>query len=236
MIKKKDKTIKILAPIYGLSFICKKIVINSKIIIRSTDTDKEDNLLKSSGFNWIKYQTIVDIQYKYKQSNIDEPYPAIYFLLNRIESALRVFNPGIIGFAGIISQPQVSPFPVCIEKTTPSGQDQYKIDSTKLIKFPDFYKKFIIAYSKKQIAFNRFSKSCSSAPVTKVSEDKIIDYCICLENLFIPFKSGEKNSFIRQGLVMLRFPQKDIEKIDILYQYRSSIMHADLGKQYNVPI
>lgn len=228
---KREKTIKIIAPIYGLGYVSKNIAITPDITIRCIDEESENDLLKSSGFNWIKYKTVLDIQYKYKQNNIDEPYPAIQFLLNKIEAALRIFNPGIIGFAGIISQSKISPFPICIEKTIPSGENRYKIDITKLNKFPNFYKKFSIAYSKKHIALNRFSKSCSAAPVTKVSEDKIIDYCICLENLFVPLNSREKSCFVRQGLVILKFSQKDIEKIDILFQYKNSIIHADFAKQ-----
>lgn len=232
---KKDKTIKIIAPIYGLDIFA-DIAIDSSIKICSVIKEEDNDLLKSSGFNWIKYNNILDIQYKYKQSNTDEPYPAIQFLLNGIESALRVFNPGIIGFAGIISKPKVSPFPICIEKTTPSGQNQYKIKRTKLTEFPDFYKKFIIAYSKKHIAFNRFSKSCSTAPVTKVSEDKIIDYCICLENLFVPLKGWENRLFVLQGLVILRFTSKNIKKVETLFKYRNSIVHADFDKQRKISI
>lgn len=234
MIKKKDKTIKIIAPIYGLNYISRNIAIDSNITIRCVIEDGENDLLKSSGFNWIKYKNVLDIQYKYKQNNTNEPYPAIQFLLNRIELALRVFNPGIIGFAGIISQPKVSPFPVCIEKTTPSGPNQYKINTNKLIEFPDFYKKFETAYSKKPIAFNRFSQACCRAPITKVSEDKIIDYCVCLENLFVPLNSREKSRFVLQGFTILRFPSKNIEKIKTLLEYRNSIVHADFNKQCKI--
>jgi len=234
---KTDKTIRILAPIYGLDSIYgRTIVIKQNITIRCVNYEaKEDDLLKSCGLD-LKNYTVLDIKYKYKQDNIHEPYPAIQSLLNRIESALRTYHPGIVGFAGIISQPKVSPFPICIEKTTPSGPNQYKIDINKLIGFPDFYKKFCTAYSKKPIAFHRFNKSCDRAPVTKVSEDKIIDYCICLENLFVPSNSRNNSSFVSQGLVILRFSSKDIEMIKTLFEYRNSIVHADFAKQRRVHV
>lgn len=226
---KKTKTIRLLIPIYGLGWVLNTIKLDNKIEIRFiNDLNKENELLRKSGFNWRKYKCVLDIKYAYDPDKTDEPYPAVQFLLNEIQASLRVFHTGAIGFAGIISQPQVSPFPLLIDLTTPSGRPLYKIDKNKLSKFPEFYQKFKVAYEQKPVAFDYFSH----AQNRYVNKYKAIDYCISLESLFVPEGDrGGKKAFILQGLRSLGLAQQDIQMAEDLYDYRNAVVHANRTKQ-----
>ncbi|MGB2762756.1 MAG: hypothetical protein WBC21_04485 [Minisyncoccales bacterium] len=230
MKNKQIKTINVIVPIFGLGSILNNVKLSSEIKIRFIDyVRKENELLQQSNLNHIKYSCVLDVNYRYDHQKADEPYPAIGFLLDKIQAAFRVFHPGIIGFAGIISKPKVSPFPFLIDLTIPSRTSSYKIDKNKLNIFPEFYKKFCIAYPKKQIAFDWFNKSYLEVPVNKV-----INYSIILENLFVPPKTREKKNFVLQGLTILKFSKEDKEKIDTLFQYRNAVVHADIKKQMEI--
>ena len=230
MINKYTKTITILVPIYGLGWVLNNIKIDSKIEIRFiNELKKESELLKRAGFNWVKYKCLLVIKYSYNSQEVNEPYPALQFLLDEIQAALRIFNPGFIGFSGVISQPKVQPFPLLNYPAIIGGPPFYKINKKKLSEFPEFYQKFKLAYKKKKIAFDWFNKSYSGVPVNKV-----IDYCICLENLFVPPNSHEKKKFILQGLKLLNFPQQERDKIGILYDYRNAFIHTDYQKSLKI--
>jgi len=224
------KTIKIIVPIYGLGWILNNIKLDNNIEIRFiNELKKESELLKKSGFNWVKYKCLLDIKYFYNPQRVDEPYPALRFLLDEIQAALRIFNSGFVGFSGVISQPRVQPFPLLIDPSIPSGPPFYKIDKNKLSKFSEFYQKFKLAYKKKKVAFDWFNKSYLEVPVNKV-----IDYCICLESLFVPSNSYEKKKFILQGLKLLNFSPQKLDKIGILYDYRNALIHADYQKSFKI--
>jgi hypothetical protein len=226
MVNKQTKTIMILVPIYGLGWTLNNIKIDTNIEIRFiNELKKESELLKKTGFNWVKYKCLLAIRYSYNSQGVNEPYPALQFLLDEIQAALRIFNPGFISFSGIISKPKVQPFPLTIDSAILGGPPFYKIDKIKLSKFPDFYQKFKLVYNKKKIAFDWFNKSYSEVPVNKV-----IDYCICLESLFVPPNSYEKKKFILQGLKLLNFSQQECDKTGILYDYRNAVIHADYQK------
>lgn len=230
MRNKKTKIIKIIVPIYGLGWILNNIKIDNNIEIRFiNELQKENELLKKSGFNWIKYKCLLNIKYFYNSQQADEPYPALQFLLDEIQAALKVFNPGFVGFSGVISQPRVQPFPMLIDPSIPSGPSSYKIDKKKLSRFPRFYQKFNLAYKKKKVAFDWFNKSYLEVPVNKV-----IGYCICLESLFVPSNSYGKKKFILQGLKLLNFSPQERDKIGILYDYRNALIHADCQKSFKI--
>lgn len=224
MTSKKVKTIKIIALIYEYGLISNEpLILENNIKIRRINYIKEPKLIEENlKLPSIKYSYVAEIKYTFDPQNINEPYPNIeQLILAKIEVALRIFSGGAIGFAGIISQPKISPFPIVLNCATPTGGNKYKIEKDKLKEFPEFYKKFKIAYEKKQIAFIWFSKSYFEVPVNKV-----IDYCICLESLFVPLNSHEKKKFILQGLTLLKLPEYK-DKIEILYDFRNAIMHAD---------
>ena len=222
-----SKKLRLLAPIYGLNYgKLKDLTLDRNSKIRWI-TKKESLLLRKSGFDPLKYNYLLDMVYRYNEKKINEPYPALQILLDKIEVSLRVFNTGVIGFAGIVSKPQVSPFPLRINLTIPNQQSSYKINNSKFSGFPDFCKKFRSAYHKKQIAIDWFNKSYSEFAPT----NKIICYCVCFENLFVPSNSHEKKIFIIFGLNLLNINKSNRDEIDLLYNYRNSIIHADKKKQ-----
>ena len=230
MTSKKFKTIKIIAPIYEYGLILiNPLILEKDIKIRRINYPEEPELIEENlKLPSFKYSCITEIRYTFDPRDINEPFPNIGQLLAKIEIALRIFNGGAIGFAGIISQPKILPFPMVLSRVAPTGENKYKIDKDKLKEFPEFYKKFKIAYSKKQVAFDWFSKSYFDVPA-----NKFIDYCICLENLFVPPNENRKKSFILQGIILLNIDVNK-NKIETLIDYRNAIIHADSSKQHKI--
>lgn len=219
---KNKEEIKLIIPIGGLGWLPAEIKLSTKVKIRNLDELNEENeLLEQSGFNLIKYKCVLVIDYSYNAELSDEPYPALQFLLNKIQVALRLYSADSICLAGVISQPKVSPFPLLLNLSTPTTS------IVKLEEFPQFFEKVAVAYEKLPIAFDSFNRSQERF----ANNDAAIDHCTLLESLFVPQESrGSKKPFVLQGLRILGFTKKDRGQIADLYDYRNAIIHANQKK------
>lgn len=91
-------------PVYGLNLPLGDITSNIKI---RPIGENDISLLEQTKLNWLKCGIILDVWLEYdKGSN------SLQILVNKIGIALRVFDSGTIGFAGIISQSGISKFPM----------------------------------------------------------------------------------------------------------------------------
>ncbi|MCD6220581.1 hypothetical protein J7K25_00245 [bacterium] len=237
--EKEIKNINVICPIYvyGEFLEERPVILNKNMRLRRLNFGKqEDKLIKEKIYlPSIKYNYILEFSYNYDSQDLNEPYPSILSVVSKVEIALRVFKKGKIGIAGIISNSEVSPFPVVLDASMPVGENRYFVNQEDLKEFneefPRFYSCLDFAYQKKIVAFTWFNKSYQE---NDGSIDKIIDYTICLENLFVPLNSREKKNYILKGMEILGFKKFEIEKIKILYECRNAIVHADLEKYMNL--
>ena len=127
--EKEIKNINVICPIYvyGEFLEERPVILNKNMRLRRLNFGKqEDKLIKEKIYlPSIKYNYILEFSYNYDSQDLNEPYPSILSVVSKVEIALRVFKKGKIGIAGIISNSEVSPFPVVLDASMPVGENRY---------------------------------------------------------------------------------------------------------------
>lgn len=222
---------KFLAPIYGLQKSLKqKIWLNKNLLIRNIDLiNNEYDFFEKSGLKG-NYNVVLEINYQYDNNDPSEPLPGISLnIINKFESSLMVYGEGLSGIAGIFPKLNKSRNGLIIfypyKTNFKDGLDK-EID----INFVTYFKQFNKAYDMRPVAFDIYRKSRARF----ANNDKTIDSCIVLESIFVPAGERSKKPFILNGMKILGFKNKDIKVISDLIDYRNSIIHADLNRQYKL--
>jgi len=224
--KKKQK---FLAPIYGLKKTPKQsIKLDKSILIRAVDLLTEENkYFEKFGLKG-SYDAVLEVNYEFNSDNPSEPFPGLFInLINKIDASLVVYGDGVVGVAGVAPAPKEEFSGGGILSSSARPRYEEKLDKEIDENFAVYYKKFVIAYDMRPVAFDVYRRSCDRFS----NNDRTIDSCTVLESLFVPLGERSKKSFILNGLNILMFSTDEIKTIDDLIEYRNVIIHADRKRQ-----
>jgi len=223
-----------LFPLDNLHSNITKLVFDEKVSLRVLESDKIELLIKRN------HQTpsflrspISNYCLEVKAHNMQKAITMAYYTI----SALRLYKRGYVGISSFIvprEMPEVvAPLPPLAFLNTHSRLPVYILDKREIDDFRRFYD---VYYELSQdlkdrrlgLALRRFNMSFSAPEL----EDKLINYIIALEALFLP---GESEKAFRLRVYMITFigegsPErmKEIwDYIDVAYKLRSGIVHGN---------
>ena len=223
-----------LFPLDNLHSNITKLVFDEKARLKVLESDEIELLIKrNQQIPSFLRSPISNYCLEVKAHNMLEAITMAYHTI----SALRLYKRGYVGISSFIvpkEMPEVvAPLPPLAFLNTHSGSPVYILDKGDIDDFRRFYDIYHelsrdLRDQRLELALRRFNMSFSAPEL----EDKLINYIIALEALFLP---GESEKAFRLKVYMITFlGEKSPERmkeiwdyIDVAYKLRSGIIHGN---------
>jgi len=224
-----------LFPLDNLHSDITNLVFDEKVSMRVLESDEIELLIKRNQQipSFLRSSSISNYCLEEKADNMREAITMAYHPI----SALRLYKRGYVGISSFIV-PQdmpdvVAPLPPLTFLNTHCGSPVYFLDKREITDIKRFYEMYYelsrdLRDQRLGLALRRFNMSFSAPNL----EDKLINYIIALEALFLP---GESEKAFRLKVYMITFlgeglPERKKEiwdYIDLAYKLRSGIIHGN---------